>query len=96
VNKPMVDFVKRTGEVPANLSKAIASGQPTPTPGFQNGGEVGNYGQKMVYSPTTHINNPIVRNDNDLVAIRRMVEQAQDESARQFNRRGFELVPGMG
>jgi len=47
------------------------------------------------FTPTININNPVVRNDSDLSAIQRMVEQALNDSKRQFSRSGFELAPGM-
>ena len=48
------------------------------------------------YSPTININNPIIRNDSDLTEIERMVNNALEKSARQYDRRGYELAPGMG
>lgn len=41
ISKPMVDFIKRTGAVTADLIKSIRVGSPTPTPSFANGGLVG-------------------------------------------------------
>ena len=52
-------------------------------------------GANASYSPTIHINNPVVRNDNDLTSMRRMLEQVLDEKKRQFFRSGQELAPGM-
>jgi len=46
-------------------------------------------------SYTININNPVVRDDNDISRIRQQVEQALTESSRQFNRSGNVLIPGM-
>lgn len=48
------------------------------------------------FSPITNIINPVIRNDDDIVKIRREVNKANEDSARQFRRSGFELVPGRG
>jgi hypothetical protein len=45
------------------------------------------------YSPTVNVT---VQGDGDESKIRRAVEQALNESARQFRRTGYELIPGMG
>lgn len=50
--------------------------------------------RKSTYSPTIHINNPVVRSDNDLVGIKGAVKEALDESAIQFDRRGSWVMPG--
>jgi len=44
------------------------------------------------YSPSIVVN---VSGDGNAADIKRAVEQALSESARQYNRRGFELIPGM-
>lgn len=44
---------------------------------------------------TVNINNPIVRNDDDITKIRNEINKALDESKRQFLRRGSELALGM-
>ena len=51
------------------------------------------YDQSKSYSPTVYI---IVQGDGDAGKIKQVVEQALEESARQYNRRGFEMVPGIG
>ena len=51
------------------------------------------YNQQRTYSPTVNIT---VQGNGDTSEIKRVVEQALEESARQYNRRGYELVPGMG
>jgi flagellar biosynthesis protein FliQ len=51
----------------------------------------GNMG--MSYNPSISIT---VQGDGDESKIRRAVEQALNESARQFRRTGYELIPGMG
>jgi len=51
----------------------------------------GNMG--MSYNPSISIT---VQGDGDESKIRRDVEQALNESARQFRRTGYELIPGMG
>ena len=51
----------------------------------------GNMG--MSYNPIVNIT---VQGDGDESKIRRAVEQALNESARQFRRTGYELIPGMG
>ena len=45
------------------------------------------------YSPTINVT---VQGDGDTAKIKQVVEQALEESARQYNRRGFETVPGIG
>jgi len=45
------------------------------------------------YSPTVYIT---VQGDGDAAKIKQVVEQALNEAARQYNRRGFEMVPGIG
>jgi len=45
------------------------------------------------YSPSIIVN---VSGNGNVADIRRSVEKALEESARQYNRRGYELVPGMG
>jgi hypothetical protein len=40
--------------------------------------------------------NVTVQGDGNATEIKKAVEQALDESARQYNRRGFEMVPGIG
>ena len=45
------------------------------------------------YSPTVQVT---VQGDGDAAKIKQAVEQALDEAARQYNRRGFETVPGIG
>jgi hypothetical protein len=47
----------------------------------------------MSYNPSISIT---VQGDGDESKIRRAVEQALNESARQFRRTGYELIPGMG
>ncbi|MBA7601398.1 hypothetical protein ES703_08471 [subsurface metagenome] len=44
VDKPMTDFIRRTGAVTANLIRAIQMGTPTPAPAFAGGGLVGAVG----------------------------------------------------
>jgi hypothetical protein len=51
----------------------------------------GNMG--MSYNPSISIT---IQGDGDESKIRRAVEQALNESARQFRRTGYELIPGMG
>lgn len=51
------------------------------------------YDQRSTYSPTVHIT---VQGDGDAAKIKQAVEQALDESTRQYNRKGFETVPGIG
>ena len=51
------------------------------------------YDQSKSYSPTVYIT---VQGDGDAGKIKQVVEQALEESARQYNRRGFEMVPGIG
>ena len=45
------------------------------------------------YSPTVQVT---VQGNGNAGEIKKAVEQALDESARQFSRRGFEMVPGIG
>jgi len=45
------------------------------------------------YSPSIVVN---VSGSGNAADIKRAVEQALNDSARQFNRRGYELIPGMG
>lgn len=46
-----------------------------------------------IYSPNVQVT---VQGDGDAGKIKKVVEQALDESARQYNRWGFEMVPGIG
>lgn len=41
IDKPMTDFIRRTGAVTADLIRSIQIGSPTPEPAFANGGLVG-------------------------------------------------------
>jgi len=49
--------------------------------------------RNSTYSPTINIS---IQGDGNATEIKRAVQEALDEAARQYNRRGFELVPGMG
>lgn len=49
--------------------------------------------QSQTYSPTVQVT---VQGDGDAAKIKQAVEQALDEAARQYSRRGFETVPGIG
>lgn len=51
------------------------------------------YDQQKSYSPTVNIT---VQGDGDASKIKQIVEQALEESARQYSRKGYELVPGIG
>ena len=51
------------------------------------------YDQSKSYSPTVYVT---VQGDGDAGKIKQVVDQALEESARQYNRRGFEMVPGIG
>ncbi|GAI86679.1 unnamed protein product, partial [marine sediment metagenome] len=92
VDKPMTDFIKRTGVVPSQLTKAIASGQPTPAPGMQRGGIVG-----LGASPEIKYDiGPIyVAGDGDVGKIRSAIKQALDDSNLQILRSGSEVIPGV-
>ena len=50
-------------------------------------------GSQSTYSPTVQVT---VQGNGNAGEIKKAVEQALDESARQYNRRGFETVPGIG
>ena len=41
IDKPMTDFIRRTGAVTADLIRSIQAGSPTPEPSFASGGLVG-------------------------------------------------------
>ena len=49
--------------------------------------------RQTTYSPTVQVT---VQGNGNAIEIKKAVEQALDESARQYNRRGFEMVPGIG
>ena len=49
--------------------------------------------RKTTYSPNVQVT---VQGNGNAGEIKKAVEQALDESARQYNRRGFEMVPGIG
>ena len=49
--------------------------------------------KSSTYSPTVQVT---VQGDGDATKIKQAVEQALDEAARQYSRRGFETVPGIG
>lgn len=51
------------------------------------------YNQQRTYSPNVQVT---VQGNGDAGEIKKAVEQALDESARQYNRKGFETVPGIG
>jgi hypothetical protein len=82
-------FQHGTPYVPKTGLAVVHRGEEINPPGQRS------YDQRK-YSPTININNPIVRNDNDIYGIKKVVEQALEESNRQYDRRGYELVPGMG
>jgi len=44
IDKPMTDFIRRTGAVTADLIRSIQIGSPTPEPAFAGGGLVGSSG----------------------------------------------------
>ena len=92
VNKPMVDFIKRTGVVPPQLGEAIASGRPTPAPGMQRGGMIGlGASQEIKYN----IGPIYVAGDGDVEKIKSAIKQALDESNRQILRSGSEVILGV-
>ena len=49
--------------------------------------------RQTTYSPTVQVT---VQGNGNAAEIKKAVEQALDESSRQYNRRGFETVPGIG
>ena len=49
--------------------------------------------RQTTYSPNVQVT---VQGNGNATEIKKAVEQALDESARQYNRRGFEMVPGIG
>ena len=110
IDKPMTDFIRRTGMVTGGLVKAIQRGLPTPNPEFAGGGmvarwtrsspdgggelsfpSVANKSNGWIYSPTIHINNPVVRNDNDLVEMKSLMEEVLAENADVLDLSGNEI-----
>ena len=76
-------YVPKTGLYQLHKGEAV-------TPASQNRYS---YDQRQSFSPVISIS---VAGDADERKIKRVVELALDESARQFRRSGFELVPGRG
>lgn len=52
------------------------------------------YDQRKVYSPTININNPVVRNDDDIDKIKRVVEDILNKDSREYLRQGKEILLG--
>ena len=51
------------------------------------------YDQRQTFSPTVQVT---VQGDGDAGKISRAIDRALNEAARQYNRKGFELIPGIG
>ena len=73
-------YVPKTGLYKLHVGEKV-------TPPGQN-----TYNQQKSYSPTINIT---IQGDGEESKVRRIVEQALQESARQFDRSGNVLVPGM-
>ncbi|GAH70235.1 unnamed protein product, partial [marine sediment metagenome] len=71
--------------VPKTQLALIHEGEEINPPGQRS------YDQRKSYSPTVIINNPVIRNDDDIPKIRREVEKAFNEFTRQYGRSGYEL-----
>ena len=91
VDKPMVDFVKRTGVIPSQLTKSIISGRPSLSPSMQRGGMIGaSLPQEINIGPI------YVEGDGDVGKIKRAIKQTLDESNLEILRSGSEVIPGVG
>ena len=92
IDKPMVDFIKRTGLIPSQLTKSIISGRPASSPSMQRGGIVGaGLPQEIKYN----IGPVYVAGDGDVGKIKSAIKQALDESNLQILRSGSEVIPGV-
>jgi len=107
IKKEYVDFIRKTGMVTGGLVEAIRRGLPTPSPPqFAGGGMVGSWGISRgtspqdiisgrtggwVYSPTIHINNPVVRSDDDLVRMKELMNEVLEENAGDLDLSGNEI-----
>lgn len=92
IDKPMVDFVKRTGAIPSQLTKSIISGRPATSPSMQKGGMVGvGLSREIKYN----IGPIYVEGDGDVGKIRRAIKQALDDSNLEILRSGSEVIPGV-
>jgi TP901 family phage tail tape measure protein len=80
-----IDYVPKTGLALIHEGEAVLNKMDAES--YRKG----NMG--MSYNPSISIT---VQGDGDESKIRRAVEQALNESARQFRRTGYELIPGMG
>ena len=80
ISKPMVDFIKRTGEVTSGLVGAIKTGARTPT-AFSVGGGAGSNDYRKSYSSTIKIEQGAIQivtpkfNDSDAQNMFKMIER---------------------
>ena len=93
-----VPMIKETGYVPSYIPKFQVGTPSVPRTGLalvHQGEEINPPGQRSYDQRkreiNININNPVVRNDNDITKIKQQVEGAFWEFVRQFGRSGYEL-----